>query len=589
MIAITRFKQVFCFFCILMFFSNSAVAQEQPVIIEAEQVNPVNPVNEDPFSLADKQFQDLAVKYGLQSCQTKNKDTDDDKDDDDDDDDKKDKDKKDDNNNYCTNEKDYFYFNLKDTCQKAKDNATECCNDPHACESTLKKVAVYGSPLAVELMSIIYGYKQTKDVKKKVTLTDQEKSDEICNATNKAYIGMYTGQIMGQVLPYIMKQCADQIKKCKKTCDNIITQFKTDLRQIYNIVSKKTNIEDTIKIAKKCLYGDENEDLTNPSFEPSSSSKKSFNISGNKFLEAKDADTSISLNCHWGKGSETSTEEIQEGEIKDHSSNDKLIKFLSQVIFYAKAYQSSLKKTKEPFSFKEKEVVDCANQPDRIVDTNKKANITLPKLIKESCKTIQKARTSRTPYPKNPPKIQFTGPNGTTPIGGLQGNTANQPSYIPPILGGGNNGNEDLDPGLPEPPNRPKLVETPPGFAPNSSGGGGSGGSSGGLAGGSGGGGSGYDDGNWDDNNWDNNDYPGSFGGSFSGGDYSDQSYPMGSGEGGMDYMGDRDMAFDDNDDDDKEYPDWGDDKDSMEGDGNIFEMASKNIKYFCSGLKCAL
>ena len=526
-----------------------------------------------PFKEANANFPELGKIYGLKSCASRNQAEDDEE-----------------NTVECASD-DYFYSALEENCKEAKEKATKCCEDPSVCNNIGVEIAKGALVLSPALITTINSYKVTKKVSKDRNLTAQERADALCSSHNKIAMGHFASNLMGQLMPLFEKDCADKIKQCRNSCGRSVTAFKNDLKNTYNrfrIFGGK-NIKNTIKLAKECLYGDKNNtSLDEISFtEPETDTDrlKSFEVflldSGKKYLKEGTNENNYSTNL-------SNNTKCHINQIPD-SDNYRKIKVFSQVLFYAKAYRNTMKEEKEVFAFNEKEIVDCGKQPNRITTSNKTPGGPLSPPQIRICEQVVKAHS----YNSNPkPPVSGNSvnvPNSNIGMGSLQGN--NPMSGRHPLLSENEDGedddlglfSDDLPLGLDN--RKPSLSDTPPGFTGGNSGSGSMAGASPGGGGAGGGGSSGSEEGG---EYYEDDPNIGSFGGGFPGGNYGNSAYPMDSG-GGESYLGDREVAGDE-DDDEGAYQ-GGDDNfaNTEESGGSIFEMASKRIQSFCSNLKCDL
>ena len=486
----------------------------------------------------DNLFQELAQAYGLKPCGQReiNDDT-----------------------IVCEDKDDneYFYSELETLCNESKKKATECCQDPSACSNVMAEIGKGALTIAPVILSVFEQSKTSKEIKKNKDLTDQEKSDKLCSSKNKVAMGKFSSNLIGQFMPLFEKDCADKIKQCKKKCDAAVKAFQQDLRKAITN-GKNTQIKSTIQNAKACLHSnDESVPFDEILFERFNENSKNFFTVGKNKFKIKNLD-----NC---------------------------TKLYSQVLFYTKAYYNTMKNKKDRFAFNETEIIDCSKIKDRVVGKNNKAAaqpITPPMI--ELCKNIQNNL-----YKENPtspvPDSSVTVPGSGINVGSLLGDKPN-PRH-PLLLPEGPKNNEDDKIKIPDPllqvKNKPSLSKNPPKFkgasASSNSPGGGVG-STGGASGG-GSGGSPYEDGEYYEEDYSD---PGAFGGGFPRGGYADSGFPTESGGMGYDW-GDRELAGDEEEDDDEGYDDNGDnDFTSSESGKSIFDIASKNIQYFCTNLKCS-
>ena len=524
---------------------------------------PAGFANPKAFDTASKAFNALAEKYELKRCGTEEGEE-----------------------SVCNDKSienvDYYYSGLHEHCQSAKKKAKTCCEDPNACANIGAAIAKGALVLSPTILTTINQYKVSKEVSNSEGLTLQEKADKLCAADNKALMGKFGSDLIGQLMPLFEKSCGNRIKTCKQKCDPAVKGFQQDFKAAYNhVITGGYNIKSSVQLAKTCLYGEDSEEFESIVFDTLDNpqqidQKKSFKVKGNYFI----ANNISNENCSW---------DLRTNSIVENSNDKSSIKFFSQVLFYAKAYHNTMKKKKQSFAFNEKEIIDCGNIPNRVVTSSKNPLGPITPPMRKACKQIvqQVGGNPIAPLPGSAGNVR----NSSFGMGSLHGNNPNTGAH--PLLFSSQDTDDDLglidgllDSNFGDKP-KPSPSEKPPGFTSSKGSGSMAGGSPGGGGGSPGGGGGspgaegGYP--------YEDDTSIGSFGGGFPGGSYADSSYPMDSAGDGA-YLGNRETASNkDNEGYEESSFDGDNDFIETEGDGSIFDMASQKIQFFCSNLKCSL
>ena len=506
------------------------------------------PDSERVYKRADDLFKELAQRYDLKSCNQIESEEDDD------------------NTKVCkdSGDNEYFYSKLEDRCNESKKKAIECCTNPSACTNVMTAIGKGTLTIAPSILSAFNTISVSRKLNKNKDLTRQERSDKMCSSHNKFALGKFASDLIGQFMPAFEKDCADRIKQCKKKCGKAVKAFEQDLRKVLNTIEKGSDgrgyqIKHTVQKAHDCLYGSE------------------VNFNDILFKNPSADDTPF----------EVGRKKLHTGDLKCDGPNSK---FYSQVLFYTKAYYNTMKDRNNIFAFNEEEVIGCADIESRVVGNNKNVvthPVTQPILaICEQIANDPNYANPNSPAPDNSVTVPGSGIDTASFLGDGP-NTKTHPllftenKYDDP---GGVLGPDDG--GIPTGKKKPDPSKNPPGFkggGPSSSSPGGPGG--GGGPGPGGGSGSPDEEGEY----YEDDSYPGSFG---SGGFRDPNSgffAPSGDSESRSSNWGDRELAGDEEDEEEDLYDNENNDPMDSESGKSIFDMASKNIQYFCTNLKCSL
>ena len=480
---------------------------------------------------------------------------------------------------------------LQKDCSKEKQSATECCSNPNSCNGFALDLAQHVLPLAPALYGAYKSYKISDEANDKMSQEglsaeeakkiDQEIRDKMCNAKNTATMGAFATGLLSQLAPMFQKSCGKRIAKCKKACNSKVDQFKQDFRNCYKDILPNKNISQMRQFVQKYCFNI-NANLKDQSFELEPNNNVHFTYPEKNYCF---------FSIH-GKGFERSNSQELNPSKVDSSA-------LAWLLYIAKAYQNtSIKEKKLSDNSDEEEIIDCGDQPNRMLANSSKPGGPLPPPAIEICRRALEQAVN--PQGNPPPKLPVNSarnPNAVQQAGLLAGNTTGGDAgrlQIPPgeeeceygvvdsakleeCRALGSNTDEDF-----ETKNRPSLAKNLPTWKN-----GGSGGSSG--AGGGGGGipgGAGALGGN-DDSKGRSTPY-GPYNGNMNtganfGGDGFSGPYP--GSEGGSRGGGERDIA--ESDDDpmlDQEMPleePYGDDEKT------IFQIASERIQVFCVDNSC--
>ena len=479
----------------------------------------------------------------------------------------------------------YFYSTLKNSCIKAKEETTACCEDPNKCSPPGMSLAKYLLVLSPPILATINQYKTSKKVQNS-NWSNQKKADTLCSAKNNMALAGFTSNLMLQLLPLLEKNCTKRIQHCKKTCNQELEQFKIDFRRAYQAVIPKRNINNTVKLAKHCLFGDENTSFDDIKITVNRQ-KITVKNNNNTIVNNNTIQRPPPNSCH-----------LLNGKIKKNSFlppppplKNKHYIFLSHILWQAKTYYNTMKDKDERFFFNEKEIVNCAKQPNRIVSSsqNNALGPISPVAIEICNQVAQESLTTPSspppPYPtsQNPPIL----PGG---LGSLSGTTIKK-TRNHPLLPQAQNETPDDDgwtpdgDGIPDPKPAP-LATKVPSFTSNGGngnpGGNGGGSSAGGLSGNSA-----PDTDDEDDPYYD-------YGGSENPAGYFPQPGGYNSANQGSEnnrdgFYNDREIA---SDEDDEEAGDVYPDDEPLDEliETTIFDTASKNIQSFCSNLlECSI
>ena len=492
---------------------------------------------------------------------------------------------------------------LKETCATAKQATEKCCSNPNACNGFGRDLIQHVLPLTPALYGAYKSYKISKSANKG-ELTHEEAVNKMCHASNKIAVGAFGASLLSQLMPMFQKTCGKKIKKCKETCNSSINKFKEDFKQCYSKLFPKQNqnIYSMILSAKECFDFD---DLGDESFDTKIDNKYYM---ADKVLENGSDFKGDYTKRRIAERKNQCVFDLSVGFKKDNQATktkEQTI-VLSELLYIAKAYMKTTLKGTRLLSDKsnEKEIIDCHDQPDRVLDSSYQAGSPISPPAIQICKQAMDYVVNKEP-PKETKETTTTSPsmpNGpgnqasnVSPISNFAGNDSG-PGGVNPLQVPSNDecyGDLDAealekcipDPGgeddIPPPP-RPGLAKNLPGFKPK-----GSGGSSGSGGGGPGGGGLGSSAGN--ESNRNGSMYPpysGDMSSSpgFSDGDFESASY----GDGGTNDPAYRELAENSDDDTglgDDEMP-FGEDED-LGGGKSIFQLASERIQTFCSDHSC--
>ena len=478
--------------------------------------------------------------------------------------------------------------NLKASCQKAKSSTEECCSNPNACNGFGRDLVQHVLPLAPALVSTYKSYKISDDANKG-NLTHEEAANKMCNASNQIAVGTFGANLLQQLMPMFKKTCGKRIKQCKQECNNSIGKFQEAFKYCYvKLFPKDRNVFQVIKRSKECLESDNN--LQSETFDDDLFNN--VQISGKLLSGLNSNSKKYQCNYSSAKGFE---------KINSNRSNNNYpfeITFLSEILYIAKAYQNTTKEQKYKLSdnSNEKHIVDCHNQPNRVLESSYQPGAPIPGPAIQLCKAAVETAVNGTPPPPSPPPMgtgQKTANIGS--VGTLTGNTP-KPGYTSLQVPDGKECEygaldsetlkeclrDDTDEPEFETNNRPGLATNLPGFKGNSGGSGGGGSGGGGI----GAGGLGSLAGNSDPSG-SGSMYPPYSGDMSSSADFGDGDFggaPYGEGAlaGNLPY---RDLAEESSTDTglagDMPFEEGG------FGEKTIFQMASERIQNFCSGRSC--
>ena len=478
---------------------------------------------------------------------------------------------------------------LKASCQKAKSSTEECCSNPNACNGFGRDLVQHVLPLAPALVSTYKSYKISDDANKG-KLTHEEATNKMCNASNQIAVGTFGANLLQQLMPMFKKTCGKRIKQCKQECNNSIGKFQEAFKYCYaKFFPKDRNVFQVIKRSKECFNSDNN--LQSETFDD-----KPFNnvqISDKLLSGLNSSLKNYQCNYSSAKG----FEKINKG-VSNNNNYPFEITFLSEILYIAKAYQNTTKEQKYKLSdsSNEKHIVDCHNQPNRVLDSSYQPGAPIPGPAIQLCKAAVETAVNGTPPPPSPPPMgtgQKTANIGS--VGTLTGNTP-KPGYTSLQVPDGKECEygaldsetlkeclrDDTDEPEFETNNRPGLATNLPGFKGNSGGSGGGGSGGGGI----GAGGLGSLAGNSDPSG-SGSMYPPYSGDMSSSADFGDGDFggaPYGEGAlaGNLPY---RDLAEESSTDTglagDMPFEEGG------FGEKTIFQMASERIQNFCSGRSC--
>ncbi|MBC6415920.1 MAG: hypothetical protein GDA46_05975 [Bdellovibrionales bacterium] len=460
---------------------------------------------------------------------------------------------------------DYVYSSLKVNCKKYKDRAKECCQNPRQCNPTMDilKPALALTPTLLATFSSIMTAGKSKG------LSPQQIYDRQCKGANILQLGSFSSKVMSRVFPLLEKDCASKIKTCKENCNHLVTQFKKDFRTAYSPILSKYNIHYATKLAKKCLFQEEedfddilfNENSNKVNTMPRISSPKP----GNNY-------------CYWTAGADLKP--TSNGKALDSDT----ISLLTQILYYSKTYYNTMKERSSNFVFKDTEIINCSDQKDRILTPNPKytANKPLPPPVLKICKQVLERNYQR---PTNPTHTLPPSNNNTSSLTGGTTSQKSQP-YNHPLLP---NPQEDTDfiPSDYDSPENSNLAKNLPGFKA----GGGTGHAGGGGGAGISGGGGGLP-GNDDSSQVDD------FDGNVDSGGAAIGNFSANSSQEGYNSSNPEKLETDESSNnrnpgsETKETSDKKDDSSSDEESlkpTTIFEIASKNIQTLCSSFNCEL
>ena len=481
---------------------------------------------------------------------------------------------------------------LKEDCNKEKQSAAECCSNPNTCNGFAKDLIQHVLPFTPALYSAYTSYK-VSDKAGKGELTHEQARDKMCHSSNQVSLGVFGTSLLSQLMPMFQKTCGKRISACKSACNNHVDRFKQEFRNCYAGLFPGQNISSMIKKAKSCFelessLDDESFDKTVPvelkgqshNFSNIIASGVNNNKPNNKcYFVSK---TSSSMKGGFNKADPVNQEGIQTVA-------------LSELLYIAKAYKKTTEKYHLSEKSNEKEVIDCGNQPDRVLDSSYKPGGPVPAPAIQLCKSAVDYAVNKTPPPM--PKTASAQTNNIGQAGSFAGNTKSSnmtPLNVPAgdecqygVLDSESLEDCPISPAgddLPDSPNKPALAKNLPSWGgkggPNSSGGGGGGGIGSGGAGSLAGDSVGDRDGSM---------YPPysddmSASAGFPGG-YKSDSY--GDGGGGSSSAPYRELAEDLDDD---SMPDMGmpfDEEEDLNREKSIFQLASERIQNFCSDYSC--
>ena len=459
-----------------------------------------------------------------------------------------------------------IYIAIKDECEKYKAEATACCSNPNACSGLMRDLAENTLPLLPALYSTFASYRTSKSAGSG-NLSAEQVATKMCNVKNNVSLGVFSSRLLSQLGESMKATCKDRIGECEQKCNAEINIFREDFKIYFAPLipdPHNSSVESIINFAKECAQIEENTEyeVTLDDIETNYTEGLCYITSG---TIRNLAERSCSISCP----------DCNKTQIKCVEK-----KTIGYILLFATAYKNSSKKKQElSEESNEQEIVQCSNQPKRVLTQRKGSNGPVPAPVVDVCRQFVRDQFNappRSPSPAPGSSIQAgTDGDGTS---ALTGGTTN-PLLLPEkkkkygVLG------DDT----PEPSKKPSLNPKPPGWAPSP----GSGRSSP-SGGGPGGGG----------------DAPSLSSGRGEGPGYPYRSYNSGEGSdsfsGGYGYNslagGDdrtaflgRDTASEAKEDSFNLGEKFELTEDSKENDGkSIFQNASHRIQQFCSDHSCS-
>ena len=343
----------------------------------------------------------------------------------------------------------YYFANLKDSCRQAKTPATDCCQNPSACSSVIGSFATNILPVLPGLYSTIKGIKLNKQITSS-ELTTEEIQNKLCSMNNKTQMAGFAGGLLSQLMPALQKGCAGKIKRCQNRCGSRVAEFNEDFFNRYNFAKIKISGQDKdirlsgagdsrqlIELAKTCLFGNSLENFETLSIVGKHDDYPNVGqvSSGN----TEEISIPVSGGCYWNS-SDPNSPKILKNKVKEEDipiilsknpSEDEqnAVKILSSILFAAKAYYNTMGVHPEvrkkgrvyPFTFKEKEIVDCGYQPDRKISKRYTPGGPVPPPVMQACRAAVKEAVDQHKTPGRTPKAASAGPAGTTGESGMGG------------------------------------------------------------------------------------------------------------------------------------------------------------------------
>ena len=477
---------------------------------------------------------------------------------------------------------------LKESCQQKKQSAEQCCSNPNSCNGFGMDLVQHVLPMAPGLYGAYKSYKISGEASKgKISYQDFQK--KMCDANNKASLGVFATNLLSQLMPMFQKTCGKSIKKCKQACNREIDAFKLEFKNCYARLFPDKEISDSIRLAKKCF---DITDLKDEDFDDDKNYevlKDNENHIYKNIVESASAATSTPVyKCDYlsDKGIQEATPPQQQPSLQ--------VVALSRLLYIAKAYKLTTKDNSLlSESSNEKEIVDCHKQPNRVLTSSYQPGGPVPPPLVQMCEQAVDYAVN-----KRPPPMAKGKSNDTSGIASFAGNTDNGPGpgsslQIPSgeecqygvldaeslekCLTGAGDGEDDFSTNK-----KPSLADNPPGWK-SGEGSSGSSGDNGGI-GGAGLGSLAGDTGSSRDGSM----YPPYSGDMSSSAGFIDSDFDsMAYGQGDSNGPAYRSPSEKSEDDADFTSDDMPFGEENLDGGKSIFQLASERIQSFCSDYSC--
>ena len=258
-------------------------------------------------------------------------------------------------------------LSIKEHCEQHKATATVCCSNPNHCSGLFLDIFQNVTPLAPALYQTYEGIRASKDINSD-NLSHEEAVHKMCNVGNDVAVGTYGTQLLAQLTPLLQKTCAGKIKKCEKKCNNHIEAFRNDFKRCFGSKipfdiydNRAENITDFVKDVLDDI------DLA----------QEKYRVKSLEEIDLDECHVDAEINTeNEAKAFENCFVRVQRKSVEDTLSeeieeiNGRTIGY---ILLFSRAYRNSSsvrefnKMNDLTDKSDEKQIVNCSDQPDRIV------------------------------------------------------------------------------------------------------------------------------------------------------------------------------------------------------------------------------